>query len=287
MYVDDASLTGESTGNPSYPGANGTVKDANGNPVAGAVVFIKDSAKVEEFATSSALTDSQGKFTVCTANAGTYFAVAWKAGYNLSTETQITLQEGTLTALNPTIPKGTGGANLAVKTIDRSIAVEASPDGGFANNQFLPENVFDGNSVSSRYFAPASADADRWIYVDLDPVRKKAFSIREFALTWMGVGQMNIGWPAIADVNPKDFSLEYTSGDPAKATEVNWSSNVAYSMSGAPLGTYNAPIVWCVLMRRSPLVASASMFHLAVEALAPPRSRSSRPRLGAAPCPES
>lgn len=259
MYIDDASLTGEPTGNPSYPGATGTVKDANGNPVAGAVVFIKDSAKAQEHGTSSAVTDSQGKFTVCTATAGSYYAVAWKAGYNLSSETQINLQEGTLTAFNPTITKGTGGANLAIKTAARSIAVGVTSDGRLANNQFLPENVFDGNSVSSRYWTAPSADADRWIYVDLDPVGKSSFAIREFAFTWMGVGQMTIGWPGIGDAAAKDFSLEYTTGDPATATEANWTSNVAYSTSGASQSTYNGPVV---VRLAAPITARAVRFHV-------------------------
>jgi Carboxypeptidase regulatory-like domain len=259
LYLDDASLTGEPTGNPSYPGATGTVKDANGNPVAGAVVFIKDSAKAHEFATSSALTDSQGKFTVCTADAGSYFAVAWKAGYSLSTEAQITLQPGTLTAFNPTIAKGTGGANLAIKTVARSIAVGASTDGRLANNQFVPENVFDGNSASTRYWVPGSAEADRWIYVDLDPVGKGSFAIREFVFTWMGVGQMAIGWPGIGDVNPTAFSLEYTTGDPAATTEASWLSKVAYTTSGASPSTYNAPVV---VRLATPVTARAVRFRV-------------------------
>ncbi len=259
MYIDDASLTGEPTGAPSYPGATGTIRDASGNPVAGAVVFIKDSAKAQELATSSALTDSQGNFTVCTANAGSYYAVAWKAGYDLSTETQIALQEGTLTAFNPTITKGTGGRNLALKTAARSTAVGVTPDGRLANNQFLPENVFDGNSVSSRYYTLPSADADRWIYVDLDPVGKNAFPIREFTLTWMGVGQMTIGWPGIDTASATAFSLEYTTGDPATATEANWASQVAYSTSGAPQTTFNAPVV---VRLAAPVTARAVRFHV-------------------------
>ncbi len=257
MYIDDGSLTGEPTGNPSYPGATGVVKDANGNPVAGAVVFIKDSANAQESAASSALTDSEGKFTVCTKDPGSYFAVAWKAGYALSAESQITLQEGTLTPFNPTITRGSGGANLALKTSARSIAVGVNPETRLANSQFLPEHVFDGNSASTRYWAPSTAD--NWIYVDLDPTGKASFPIREVALTWMGVGQMTIGWPGINDVNPTDFSIEYTTGDPATATEDSWSSKVAYSASGAPQSTYNAPVV---VRLATPITARAIRFHV-------------------------
>ncbi len=258
VYLDDCELVGEPTGNPSYPGITGVVKDANGNPVAGAVVFLKDSAKAQEFAKSSAVTDSEGKFTVCVADEGDYFAVAWKAGYNLSTESTVSLAAGTLKAFNPTITKGTGGRDLAISTAARSTAVGVTPDGTIKGDpQFKPEYVFDGNSVSSRYYNqfPVDPPNDRWIYVDLDPVGKNSYAIREFVLTWLGVTQNTQGWPGLGDVAAKDFTLEYTTGDPA--TEANWGSKVAYTATAAP-ATF-APVV---LRLAAPITARAIRFRV-------------------------
>lgn len=258
MYIDDAELVGEPTGNPSYPGITGTVKDSSGNPVAGALVFLNSNTKAQEFANVSAVTDSTGKFTACVAEEGAYFAVAWKAGYNLTSETAVNLTAGTLTPFNPTLAKGTGGRNLAIATDAKPNAVKATPDGFIDDPQFQPDYVFDGNSLSTRYYNAAGAEPnpkDRWIYVDLDPVGKKTYPIRGFVMTWLGISQNAVGWPGLGDVAAKDFAIEYTTGDPA--TESNWSSKVAYSTSGAP--TTFAPVV---VRLDSPVTARAIRFHV-------------------------
>jgi len=258
MYIDDAELVGEPTGNPSYPGITGTVKDSSGNPVAGAFVFLNGNPKAQEFANSSAVTDSQGKFTVCVAEDGPYYAVAYKPGYNLSTETQVNLTTGALTAFNPTLSKGTGGRNLAISTAVKPTAVKVTEDGFIGDPQFQPEYAFDGNPVMTRYYGIANAEPnpkDRWIYVDLDPVGKKTFPIREFIISWLGVSQNAIGWPGLGDTAAKDFAFEYTTGDPA--TESNWASKVAYSTSGA--ATTFAPVV---IRLGAPVTARAVRFHI-------------------------
>ena len=150
VYLDDAELVGEDSGELSYPGITGTVKDNNGNPVAGAVVFLNSNAKAQEFAASSAVTDSKGNFTVCVKDDGDYYAVAYKAGYNLSTESKLSLATGTLKAFNPTIAKGSGGRDLAISTPSRATAAAASPDSKANDPQFRPEYVFDGNSRTTQ-----------------------------------------------------------------------------------------------------------------------------------------
>src|SRR5438552_9067476 len=93
-YIDDCEMIPGPSGQLSYPGVKGTVKDSNGNPVAGAVVFLKTSPKAQEFADSAAVTDSAGNYTVCAALDGAYWVVAWKPGYGLSQEQQLTLATG-------------------------------------------------------------------------------------------------------------------------------------------------------------------------------------------------
>lgn len=257
MYLDDCELVGEPNGNPSYPGITGVVKDADGKPVAGALVFLNSRQRAQEFANSSAVTDSEGKYTVCVADDGSYYAVAYKAGYDLSSEKQVDLTTGALVTLNPVIKKGQGGRNLAIKTGARSTAVDVSAEGRLNDPQFSPEYVFDGNSLTTRYYNNANADPakDRWIYVDLDPVGKQAYPIREFVLTWLGITQNVIGWPGLGDVAAKDFALEYTSGDPS--TESNWSSKVAFSVTDAPVSF--APVV---VRLDTPITARAVRFHV-------------------------
>lgn len=257
VYLDDAELVGEPTGNPSYPGITGVVKDGDGKPVAGAVVFLKSGPKAQEFANSSAVTDSDGKFTVCVKDDGDYYAVAWKAGYNLSTESKLTLATGSLKTQDLTIAKGTGGRNLAISTAGRPTAVGVTQDGRIDDPQFQPEYVFDGNSLTTRYYNNANAEPakDRWIYVDLDPNGKGTFPVREFVLTWLGVTQNTIGWPGLGDVAAKDFALEYTTGDPA--TESNWGSKVAFTVTDAAVSF--APVV---IRLDAPVTARAIRFHV-------------------------
>jgi hypothetical protein len=257
VYIDDCELVGEATGEPSYPGISGTVKDAAGKPVAGAVVFLNSNAKAQEFANSSAVTDSSGNFTVCVKENGDYYAVAWKAGYSLSTETKVSLASGNLKAFNPTITQGTGGRNLAISTAARATTVGVTQVGTLNDPQFKPEYVFDGNSISTRYYNNVGAEPakDRWIYVDLDPAGKKSFAVREFVLTWLGVTQNTQGWPGLGDVAAKSFALEYTTGDPA--TEANWASKVAFSVTEAP-ATFE-PVV---IRLDAPITARAIRFHV-------------------------
>src|SRR5262249_136197 len=83
-FIDDREIVASGSGLATYPGVSGTVKDKDGHPVAGAVVFLNSAPKAQEFAGSYAVTDSTGNYTVCTKDDGSYYVVAWKQGYGLS-----------------------------------------------------------------------------------------------------------------------------------------------------------------------------------------------------------
>ena len=252
-YVDDFELVGEATGTPSYPGITGVVKDAAGQPVAGAVVFLNSNAKAQLFANSSAVTDSTGHYTVCVKDDGDYYAVAWKAGYNLSAESKVSLAAGSLNTLNPTIAPGSGGRDLAISTADRTTTAAGIEPGTLHEPQFSPQYLFDGNAISTRYYNNVAGD--RWVYVDLDPVGKQTFAIRELVLHGLGVTLGTEGWPGgPGDVLPKAFTIEYTTGDPA--TEADWSSKVAFSATDV------APTLAPIVIRLdSPITARAIRLH--------------------------
>src|SRR6185436_8551484 len=101
-YIDDMEVVPSPSGGTTYPGVKGTVKDNAGIPVAGAVVFLKNAPTAQEFAGSYAVTDSAGNYSVCTADDGDYYVVAWKQGYSLSEEKLFTIANGAaLASFNP------------------------------------------------------------------------------------------------------------------------------------------------------------------------------------------
>jgi len=230
------------SGLPTYPGVRGTVKDNNGNPVAGALVFLKSAPRAQEFADASAVTDSTGNYTVCTKDDGSYYVVAWKQGYGLSEEKQFSIANGAaLASFNPVLTNGSGGRNLAISTAGRSTKAVDIDVGRYDDPQYSPvENLFDGNTISTRYANNMAAEPanDRWAYVDLDPVGHATFAIDGFVIRGPGVTLMTMG----AEIAlPTDFAIEYTTKDPATENEAGWTSNVAYSVSGA--ASVRAPVV--------------------------------------------
>ncbi len=256
-YIDDCEMIPEPSGQASYPGVKGTVRDNNGNPVFGAVVFLKTSPRAQEFANSAAVTDNAGNFTVCAADEGVYSVVAWKVGYGLSQEQQLNLAAGNLVTFDPVLTKGSGGRNLALSTAQRRTVAVATDVGRIDDPQFESAYVFDGNNFTTRYYNNANTEPakDRWIYVDLDPAGKGTFSINEFVLNWLGLTSMTQGWPGLADVAAKDFALEFTTGDPA--TETNWASQIAFSVADAPVTL--APVV---IRLAVPITARAVRLHV-------------------------
>src|SRR5438046_6629693 len=46
-FIDDMEIVPSTSGGTAYPGVKGTVKDNNGNPVAGALVFLKRAPKAQ------------------------------------------------------------------------------------------------------------------------------------------------------------------------------------------------------------------------------------------------
>ena len=259
-FLDDCELVAEPSGNPNYPGVQGTVKDSNGNPVAGAVVFLKAGSSAQEFALNSATTDSAGKYILCTKDDGAYSVVAWKQGYALSQEQQVTIATGgALAAFNPVLTKTGGGRNLAISTAARRTAFADIAAGRLDDPQFPVSNLFDGNNISTRYYNNAKAEPanERWAYVDLDPVGKATFTINEFVLYSLGVALMTQGWPGSpGDLMPTDFNIEYATNDPATETEAGWTSHVAYSTTGAP--AVHSPVV---LRLQNPITARAVRLH--------------------------
>jgi hypothetical protein len=221
-------------------------------------VFLKNAPTAQEFAGSYAVTDSAGNYAVCTADDGDYYVVAWKQGYSLSEEKLFSIANGAaLASFNPVLTNRNGGRNLAISTAGRSTKAVDIDVGRYDDPQFSPvENLFDGNTISTRYWnnvtvAPAN---DRWAYVDLDPVGHATFTIDEFVLRGPGVTLMTEG----ADVAlPTDFSIEYTTNDPATENEAGWSSHVAYSVSGA--SQVRAPVV---IRLAAPITARAVRLHV-------------------------
>ena len=257
-FIDDCEVIAEPSGKESYPGVKGTVKDSAGNPVQGAVVFLKSSVGAQEFAGSSGVTDSEGNYAVATKEEGPSFVVAWKQGYALSAEKQVELATGSLVSQDLVLPSGRGGRNLALSTAQRRTLVVAQEAGSLQNPKFRPEYVFDGNAATTRYFNKAKEEPvnDRWIYVDLDPDGRKSFTINEFVITWLGITTISEGWPpSLNDTAAKDFAIEYTTSDPA--TETAWESKVAFSVVDAPV-TF-APVV---IRLANPITARAIRLHV-------------------------
>ncbi len=254
-YIDDMVAEPIPTGT-TYPGVKGTVKDKDGKPVAGAQVFLSASPKAQEYALSSAVTDSEGNFAVCAADDGAYYVVAWKQGWGLSEEKAVTLAGGgALSTFNPVLTKGTGGRNLAISTAGKPTkAVDI--DVGRYDDRYVVENIFDGNTISTRYQNNVGVEpaGNRWAYVDLDPVGKGTFSIDEFVIRGPGVTLMTEGADAPL---PKDFAIEYTTKDPATETEAGWTSHVAYSVT-------DAAQVWAPVVIRlaAPITARAVRLHV-------------------------
>ncbi len=256
-YVDDMQVVPSPSGAATYPGVKGVVKNQAGVPVAGAVVFLKNSSPAQEFASSYAITDSAGNYAVCTTDDGDYYVVAWKQGHSFSEEKLLTLATGSLATFNPVVTNANGGRNLAISTAGRSTTAVAIPVGNYDDPQYSPVvNLFDGNTISTRYANNVAADPanDRWAYIDLDPVGHGTFSINEFVLRGYGVTLMTMG----AEIGlPTDFAIEYTTNDPATETEAGWTSHVAYSVSGAPAS--RAPVV---IRLSAPITARAVRLHV-------------------------
>lgn len=254
-YLDDCELIPEPSGQATYPGITGTVRDQDGKPVAGAVVFLKNGPKAQEFANFSAVTDANGNYTLCAKEDGSYNAVAWKQGYGLSQEKSFEILGGSaLGKYDAVIAKGTGGRNLAVATITRPTVVKDIDTGRTEDPQFPASNLFDGNTVSSRYYNTTAAE--RWVWVDLDPIGKGTWPVNEFVLHGLGVTQMTQGWPGLGDVFPKDFAIEYTTKDPATASEADWTGSKAFEINDATQ-TF-APVV---IRLASPVNARAIRLH--------------------------
>lgn len=255
VYLDDCEMVGEPSGQTTYPGITGTVRDQDGKPVAGAVVFLKNGVNAQEFATGWAVTDAAGSYTLCTKEDGSYYAVAWKQGYGLSQEKSFDLAGGAaLGKFDTVLTKGAGGRNLAIATPSRPTVVGDVETGRTEDPQFPASNLFDGNTVSSRYYNNAAAE--RWVWVDLDPTGKGTLPVNEFVLHGLGVTQMTQGWPGLADVFPKDFAIEYTTKDPATETEAGWTASTAFSISDAT-PTF-APVV---IRLATPVNARAIRLH--------------------------
>lgn len=256
-YIDDMEAVPSPTGT-TYPGVKGTVKDKDGKPIAGAHVFLKNAPNAQEFGTSSAVTDSEGNYSVCTADDGASYVVAWKQGWGLSEEKAVTLAGGgPLTTFNPVLTKGAGGRNLAISTSGRTTKAVDTDVGRYDDPQFSPvENLFDGNTISTRYWNNVTPEpaGDRWAYIDLDPVGKAKFTINEFVLRGPGVTLMTEGADAPL---PKDFAIEYTEKDPATENEAGWTSHVAYSVA-------EAIQVWgpVVIRLAAPITARAVRIHV-------------------------
>jgi len=257
-FIDDMEVVASPSGGITYPGVRGIVKDNAGIPVACAVVFLKNAPTAQEFAGSYAVTDSAGNYTVCAADDGDYYVVAWKQGYSLSEEKLFSIANGAaLASFNPVLTNGSGGRNLAISTAGRSTKAVDIAVGRYDDPQFSPvENLFDGNTISTRYWNNVAVDPanDRWAYVDLDPVGHGTFAINEFVLRGPGVTLMTEG----ADVAlPTDFAIEYTTNDPATENEAGWTSHVAYSVSGA--AQVRAPVV---IRLAVPITARAVRLHV-------------------------
>ncbi|MEO6036571.1 MAG: carboxypeptidase regulatory-like domain-containing protein, partial [Verrucomicrobiota bacterium] len=257
-YIDDMEIVASPSGAPNYPGVRGTVKDNAGIPVAGAVVFLKDTPTAQEFAISYAVTDSAGNYAVCTANDGDYYVVAWKQGYSLSEEKLFSIANGAaLASFNPVLTNRNNGRNLAISTAGRGTKAVDIAVGRYNDPLYSPvENLFDGNTISTRYVNNMTVDPanDRWAYIDLDPVGHATFGIDEFVLRGYGVTLMTVG----AEIGlPTDFAIEYTTNDPATETETGWTSHVAYSVSGATQS--RAPVV---LRLAAPINARAVRLHV-------------------------
>ncbi len=250
-YLDDCEMVAEPSGQPNYPGVTGTILDQAGKAVAGALVFLKTGSSAQEFANYSAVTDSSGRYTVCAKDDGTYSVVAWKQGYGLSQEKSVNIANGAvLASYNGVLNKSAGGRNLALSTASRPTAANDIETGRSVDPQFTAGNLFDGNTLSSRYFNNTAGE--RWVSVDLDPNGKGTYSVNEFVLYTLGVTQMTQGWPGLGDIFPKDFAIEYTTKDPAVETEDGWKSHVAYAITDAT-PTF-APIV---LRLAAPITARA------------------------------
>ena len=104
----------------------GTV-ESGGMRLPGVTITARNDASGRQIVTS---TDADGSYTVCVKEDGDYYAVAWKAGYALSTETKVSLATGSLKALNPVISKGSGGRDLAIGTPERSTTAVGIEPGG-------------------------------------------------------------------------------------------------------------------------------------------------------------
>ena len=119
--------------------------------------------------------------------------------------------------------------------------------------------MFDGNNFTTRYLNNGSADPafERWVYVDLDPVGKKTFTVNEFVLYGVGITgetQGSLG----GEGTPKAFTIEYTTKDPATETEAGWTANTAFTATDTLPMLGGGPIVMRI---PTPITARAVRFH--------------------------
>ena len=128
------------------------------------------------------------------------------------------------------LTKSSSGRNLAISTVARPTAFADSSAGQQPDPQYKLSYMFDGNNFTTRYLNNGSADPafERWVYVDLDPVGKKTFTVNEFVLYGLGITgetQGSLG----GEGTPKAFTIEYTTKDPATETEAGWTANTAFT----------------------------------------------------------
>lgn len=185
---------------------SGQVLDSNGQPVPGAVVGVKKTPFASADADLYITADANGNYGPKYVEPGAYYVAAWKQGWSVTPDKQITVYDNTPLTQNFQFTK-LEGQNLILSSQNVRVS---DPD-----PNTVPYPITDGN-INSGWYSSWSPSGPVYVYVDL-------FRPTDISGITLYSDYYNYSWGTLKD----DFTIDVmTDGEPLTPTSWDNNSNV-------------------------------------------------------------